>query len=72
MPPAEHNISGEVLAILDADSLRELGVQTIGQRLHILKAVYNLKVAQNVPIEPDHYVPPCAPSPSLSPRAHVS
>ncbi|EIN03811.1 hypothetical protein PUNSTDRAFT_139116 [Punctularia strigosozonata HHB-11173 SS5] len=54
----EQRISGEVLALLDPDSLRELGVATIGQRLQILKAVYNLKVAQGIPIEPDHYVPP--------------
>ena len=56
----EHNISGDVLAILDADALKELGIATIGQRLAILKAVYNLKLAHNIPIEPGHYVPPCA------------
>ncbi|KAI0731203.1 hypothetical protein C8Q76DRAFT_670039 [Earliella scabrosa] len=54
----EHNISGDVLCMLDPDSLKEIGIATIGQRLAILKAVYNVKLAQNIPIEQDHYVPP--------------
>jgi hypothetical protein len=49
-----------VLTSLDQETLKEVGVQTIGQRLAILKAVYYLKSAHNVPIDPDHYVPPCA------------
>lgn len=55
----EHNISGDVLCLLDPESLKEMGISTIGQRLTILKAVYNVKLAQNIPIEPEHYVPPC-------------
>ncbi|EMD38948.1 hypothetical protein CERSUDRAFT_112661 [Gelatoporia subvermispora B] len=54
----EHNISGEVLCFLNADSLKEIGITTIGQRLAILKAVYNIKLVQNIPIEADDYVPP--------------
>ncbi|EIW58736.1 uncharacterized protein TRAVEDRAFT_149101 [Trametes versicolor FP-101664 SS1] len=54
----EHNISGDVLCLLDPESLKEMGISTIGQRLTILKAVYNVKLAQNIPIEPEHYVPP--------------
>ncbi|KZV92373.1 RA-domain-containing protein [Exidia glandulosa HHB12029] len=54
----EHSITGEVLAILDHESLKEVGVGSIGQRLAILKAVYHVKLAHNVPIEPDAYVPP--------------
>ncbi|OCH87509.1 hypothetical protein OBBRIDRAFT_759549 [Obba rivulosa] len=54
----EHNISGDVLCLLDADGLKEIGISTIGQRLAILKGVYNIKLAQHVPIESDHYVPP--------------
>ena len=48
-----------MLTSLDQETLKEIGVQTIGQRLAILKAVYHLKLAHNVPIDPDHYVPPC-------------
>ena len=55
----EHNISGDVLCLLDPEALKDMGIATIGQRLAILKAVYNVKLAQNIPIESDHYVPPC-------------
>ncbi|KAJ7576885.1 hypothetical protein C8J56DRAFT_1007330 [Mycena floridula] len=54
----EHRISGDILCMIDSDTLKSIGVQTIGQRLAILKAVYQLKLAQNVPIESDDYVPP--------------
>lgn len=43
--------------MLDSEGLKAVGVSTIGQRLSILKAVYNLKLAHNVPIDADHYVP---------------
>ena len=56
---AEHHITGDILAVIDNDVLKELGVSTIGQRLHILKSVYYVKKAQGIPIEADHYVPPC-------------
>jgi protein STE50 len=55
----EHRVSGDVLCIMDADALKEVGVATIGQRLAILKAVYQLKVAQQIRFEADHYVPLC-------------
>ncbi|KAI0091726.1 hypothetical protein BDY19DRAFT_983959 [Irpex rosettiformis] len=54
----EHRVSGDVLCLMDADSLKEVGIATVGQRLAILKAVYQLKLAQQIPIEADHYVPP--------------
>ncbi|KAI0653403.1 hypothetical protein C8Q70DRAFT_1048454 [Cubamyces menziesii] len=54
----DNNITGDVLCLLDPETLKEMGVTTIGQRLAILKAVYNIKLAQNIPIEPEHYVPP--------------
>ena len=55
----EHNISGDILCALDSDSLKDMGVTTIGQRLAILKAIYLLKLQHNIPIEPEDYVPPC-------------
>ncbi|KAF7430523.1 Adaptor for signal transduction [Pleurotus ostreatus] len=54
----EHNISGDVLCMLDSEGLKSVGVTTIGQRLAILKAVWQLKITHNIPIEEDHYVPP--------------
>lgn len=56
---AEHGITGEVLIHLDHESLKDIGVHSVGQRLAILRAVYQLKVQQSVPIEASHYVPPC-------------
>ncbi|GJE91066.1 hypothetical protein PsYK624_072140 [Phanerochaete sordida] len=53
-----HRVSGDVLCLMDADSLKEIGIETIGQRLAILKAVYQLKLTQQIPIDSDHYVPP--------------
>jgi hypothetical protein len=55
----EHRILGDALCLLDSEGLKAVGVSTIGQRLSILKAVYNLKLAHNVPIHSDHYVPQC-------------
>ncbi|KAF8889377.1 hypothetical protein BD779DRAFT_1521192 [Infundibulicybe gibba] len=53
-----HKISGEVLCMMDAVSLKALGVSTIGQRLAILKAIYLIKLAQGIPVAAHHYVPP--------------
>jgi protein STE50 len=55
----EHRISGDILQALDSESLKEIGISSVGQRLTVLKAVYTLKIRDGVPIEPDHYVPPC-------------
>ncbi|GAA5964435.1 hypothetical protein JCM8115_006313 [Rhodotorula mucilaginosa] len=54
----EHGITGDVLVHLDHAALKDVGVHSVGQRLAILKTVYDLKVAQNIPIEEGHYVPP--------------
>lgn len=36
-----------------------MGMGSVGHRLSVLKAVYDIKVKQNVRIEPDDYVPLC-------------
>ncbi|ESK97684.1 protein kinase regulator [Moniliophthora roreri MCA 2997] len=54
----EHRISGDILCMLDQETLKGVGVSTVGQRLAILKAVYNLKIQYNIPIDSDSYVPP--------------
>lgn len=56
---AEHGITGEVLVHLDHEALKDVGIHSVGQRLAVLKAVYSLKVQQNVPVEEGHYIPPC-------------
>jgi protein STE50 len=45
--------------MIDIETLKSIGVSTVGQRLSILKAIYQLKLAQNIPLEADDYVPPC-------------
>lgn len=55
----QDDIIGEALIALRHEELKELGVVSAGHRLKILKEVYNIKVQQDVPVEPDHYVPPC-------------
>lgn len=52
-------IDGEALVRLNHDDLRELGIASIGHRLSILKAVYTVKVAHDVPMDPDDYIPVC-------------
>ncbi|KAF8159614.1 hypothetical protein B0H34DRAFT_411179 [Crassisporium funariophilum] len=54
----EHKIRGDSLCVLDSEGLKSIGIATIGQRLSILKAVYLIKLTQNVPIYEDDYVPP--------------
>jgi hypothetical protein len=34
-----------------------MGINRVGHRLAILKCVYDVKKAQDVPVEPDHYMP---------------
>ncbi|KAH7890702.1 hypothetical protein F5I97DRAFT_1933873 [Phlebopus sp. FC_14] len=54
----DHKISGDALCMLDAEALKAVGVASVGQRIAILKAVYQAKLAYQVPLDPDHYVPP--------------
>lgn len=55
----ENGISGDILVHLDHSSLKDLGVQSVGQRMAMLKAIYELKLAHDIPIEQEHYIPPC-------------
>lgn len=62
---AENDIDGEALIRLNHDELRELGISSVGHRLSILKYVYNVKVAHDVPMDPDDYIPVCTFCPVL-------
>ena len=57
----ENEVVGEALIHLDQDDLVELGIVSVGHKLAILKAVYLVKVRQEVVIEEDAYVPICRP-----------
>ena len=45
--------------MLQHAELKEIGVNSVGHRLTILKAVYDMKAKQNIPMEPDDYIPLC-------------
>lgn len=36
-----------------------MGINSVGHRLTILKSVYELKIKQDIPLDPDHYIPLC-------------
>ncbi len=36
-----------------------MGIVSVGHQITILKAVYDIKVKQGLPIEIDDYIPPC-------------
>lgn len=55
----ENEIVGEALVALHHDDLKSMGIASVGHRLSILKSVYDVKKAQDVPFESDHYLPLC-------------
>ncbi|BFZ64363.1 hypothetical protein YB2330_005506 [Saitoella coloradoensis] len=57
---AENGITGEILVHLDHPSLKDLGVTSVGHRLHLLKAIYQVKVIHDIPIESHHFIPATA------------
>lgn len=44
---------------LKHEELKEMAIVSVGHRLTILKGVYDIKVKQEIPIDSDHYIPPC-------------
>lgn len=50
---------GEALIALKHEELKEMGITSAGHRLKILKEVYDIKIRQDVPVEPDDYIPLC-------------
>ncbi|PTB38160.1 uncharacterized protein TrAFT101_011735 [Trichoderma asperellum] len=53
----ENDIVGEALVALLHDDLKSMGIASVGHRLTILKSVYDVKKAQDIPIESDQYLP---------------
>ncbi|KAL7957582.1 hypothetical protein V8C34DRAFT_173249 [Trichoderma compactum] len=53
----ENDIVGEALVALLHDDLKSMGIASVGHRLTILKSVYDVKKAQDIPLESDHYLP---------------
>jgi hypothetical protein len=57
---------------LDQEQLKQAGVLSVGHRVTILKNIYLQKLADNVPISEDSYVPPCVYNISYATEALVS
>ena len=55
----ENEIVGEALIALRHEELKEMPILSVGHRLTILKGVYDIKIKHQIPIESDHYIPPC-------------
>ncbi|KAJ4408448.1 Mitogen-activated protein kinase adapter protein MST50 [Neurospora sp. IMI 360204] len=68
----ENEIVGEALVALQHDDLKSMGINSVGHRLMILKSVYDVKKAQDVPIEDDHYMPLTAATEALSANATLN
>ncbi|PLW25765.1 hypothetical protein PCANC_26187 [Puccinia coronata f. sp. avenae] len=54
----EHALTGDVLIHLDNELLKDIGIKSVGKRLTILKAIYKLKLKEDIPIEDGHWTPP--------------
>lgn len=59
----ENEIVGEALIALRHEELKEMAIISVGHRLTILKGVYDVKIKQDIPIDSDHWIPPCKLSP---------
>jgi hypothetical protein len=55
----DNSIVGEALVALRHEELKEMGIVSAGHRLTVLKSIYDVKVKQDITIEPEHYVPLC-------------
>lgn len=53
----EHGITGDVLCALDNESLVDLGMTSLGHRLSVLRAVYELKKEQGIEMGEDDWRP---------------
>ncbi|KAF4551182.1 STE50-like protein [Elsinoe fawcettii] len=53
----EEAITGDALVEMQHQDLKDMGIASVGHRLTILKGVYEIKVKQNISIDPDHYIP---------------
>lgn len=53
----ENDIEGEALIHLDPDSLKEIGVGSVGHRLVILRAIYDIKVKWGIEVDEEDWRP---------------
>jgi hypothetical protein len=53
----EHGITGDVLSVMDHMALTDLGITSLGHRLNLLRAVWELKRIQGLEIGEDEWSP---------------
>ncbi|ORX34205.1 hypothetical protein BD324DRAFT_637089 [Kockovaella imperatae] len=53
----EHGITGDVLAAMDHATLQDMGITSIGHRLNLLRAVWELKKEQGIDLGDDDWRP---------------
>lgn len=53
----EHGITGDVLCALDNETLVDLGMSSLGHRLNVLRAVFEMKKEQGVEMSEDDWRP---------------
>lgn len=53
----EHGITGDVLSVMDHMALTDLGITSLGHRLNLLRAVWELKRIQGLDIGEDEWSP---------------
>ncbi|WVR05716.1 hypothetical protein IAU60_002740 [Kwoniella sp. DSM 27419] len=53
----EHGITGDVLSVMDHATLQDLGMSSLGHRLNLLRAVWELKREQGVELGEDDWKP---------------
>lgn len=53
----EHDVNGEAMVALVHEDLKQMGVRSVGHRLLILNSIYDVKIGQDITIEPDQYKP---------------
>jgi hypothetical protein len=52
-------ITGLALVEMQHNDFKEMGIMSVGHRLTLLRGVYDIKIKQDIPLDPDHYIPLC-------------
>jgi hypothetical protein len=53
----EHGITGDVLVMMDHEALNDMGMSSLGHRLKLLRAVWEVKRDQGMDISEDEWQP---------------
>ncbi|KAK4684078.1 protein STE50, partial [Tremellales sp. Uapishka_1] len=53
----EHGITGDVLSVMDHSALQDLGMESLGHRISVLRAIWELKKEQGIDIAEDDWRP---------------